>query len=171
MEFDNPELDISQLPKAEDCTLKTIDQRYYTVVTYNHVILWIVLFVATLVIIIVTEDLRSWLAAGLSLSFFAALCFAHFRITYLSFKNKGYAIRSRDIMYQTGWLNKSLHIIPYSRIQHCSIDAGVFERNLGISKLKIYTAGGDQSDLVIPGLEPDEANSLREFIITRNQEE
>lgn len=168
MQFNNPELEIDSLPKAEDCELTAIDPRYYTVITYSQVVLWIALFILSILIIILNEELRSWSAAGWILAMFGICCFSHFRVSYLSYRNKAYAVRQHDIMYQTGWLKKSLHVIPYSRIQHCSIDAGVFERNLGIAKLRIYTAGGDDSDLAIPGLEPGEAAKIRELIIGRN---
>jgi membrane protein YdbS with pleckstrin-like domain len=120
---------------------------------------------------ILNSEFHSWMMVGITFLIFSTLCFLHFRLTYLTFKNKAYAIREHDILYQTGWLRKSLHVCPYNRIQHCSVDAGVFERNLGISKLKIYTAGGDASDIVIPGLTPEEANNMRELIIQKNQKE
>ncbi len=168
MKFQNPEINIDELPRAEESKLIPVDSRYYTVVTYNQVILWFVLFVATLIVIILNEELRTLTGALIALAIFGILCFLHFRLTYLSFKNKAYAIREHDLIYQTGWLNKSFHVIPYSRIQHCSVDAGVFERDLGISKLKVYTAGSDDSDIIIPGLVPENAASLREFILTKS---
>lgn len=171
MQFSNSEIDISALPKAEDSKLIAVDERYYTVVTYYQVIYWIILFVATLVVMILNKEFHSWIMGCSTLLVFAMLCFLHFRLTFLNFKNKAYAIRDHDILYQTGWLKKSLHVCPYNRIQHCSVDAGVFERNLGISKLKIYSAGGNDSDIVIPGLTPERANSMRELIIRKNQKE
>ena len=171
MQFSNPEIVISTLPKVEETRLVPVDERYYTVLSYNLVVYWIVFFVATLVVMILNREFHSWMMAGITLFVFATLCFLHFRLTYLTFKNKAYAIREHDILYQTGWLRKSLHVCPYNRIQHCSVDAGVFERNLGITKLKIYSAGGNDSDIVIPGLTPEQANSMRELIIQKNQQE
>jgi membrane protein YdbS with pleckstrin-like domain len=171
MQFTNPEIDVSTLPKAEETKLIPVDERYYTVLLYTQVAYWSILFVATLIVMILNSEFHSWMMVGLTILAFAALCFFHFRYTYLTFKNKAYAIRNHDILYQTGWLRKTLHVCPYNRIQHCSVAAGVFERNLGISKLKIYTAGGNDSDITIPGLTPEEANSMRELIIQKNQQE
>jgi len=171
MQFLNPDIDISTLPKAEDSKLVPVDERYHTVITYYQVIYWIIFFVATLVVMILNKEFHSWIMAVITLLVFTVLCYLNFRLTFLSFKNKAYAIREHDILYQTGWLRKSLHVCPYNRIQHCSVDAGVFERNMGISKLKIYNAGGKDSDIVIPGLTPEEANSIRELIIRKNQQE
>lgn len=171
MQFTNPDIDITELPRAEESKLVPVDERYYTVVTYQQVVYWSILFVITLVVMILNTEFHSWMMAGITFFVFGTLCFFHFRLSYLDFKNKAYAIREHDILYQTGWLRKSLHVCPYNRIQHCSVDAGVFERNLGISKLRIFTAGGTDSDIVIPGLRPEEANSLRELIIRKNQQE
>jgi len=170
MLFSNPDIDISTLPKAEDSKLVPVDERYYTVVTYYQVLYWIIFFVATLIVMIWKKEFHSWMMAGITFLGFAVLCFLSFRLSFLNFKNKAYAIREHDILYQTGWLRKSLHVCPYNRIQHCSVDAGVFERNLGISKLKIYSAGANDSDIVIPGLTPEDANSMRELIIRKNQQ-
>jgi len=171
MQFSNPDIDISELPKAEESKLVLVDERYYTVVSYNQVLYWCIFFLITLIVMIVNREFHSWMIAGITLLGFAVLCFLNFRLTYLAFKNKAYAIREHDILYQTGWLRKSLHVCPYNRIQHCSVDAGVFERNLGISKLRIFTAGGNDTDIIIPGLRPEEAHSLRELIIRKNQQE
>ncbi len=168
MQFLNSEIDITGLPKAEEITLIPIDERYYTVVSYIQVAYWCVLFLITLIVMILNSEFHSWMVSGITLLVFAALCFLNFRLTYLAFKNKAYAIREHDILYQTGWLRKSLHVCPYNRIQHCSIDAGIFERNLGICKLRIFTAGGNDTDITIPGLKPEGANSLRELIIRKN---
>ena len=169
MEFQNNQIQLADLPKAEEVDLVPIDERYYTVILYNQVLLWFVLFIVLLVVMILNSEFHSFRAAGLSLLLFAALGFSHFRLRYLSFKNMAFAIREHDLLFQSGWLIKSLHVCPFRRIQHCSIHAGVFERNLGICKLKVYSAGEDGSDILIPGLLPEQAESLRELILEKNQ--
>ncbi|MES2874713.1 MAG: PH domain-containing protein [Bacteroidota bacterium] len=171
MQFSNPEIDITDLPKAEESTLVPVDERYYTVVSYRQVAYWCIFFLITLVVMIIYKEFHSWMMAGITLFVFAVICTLNFRLTYLAFKNKAYAIREHDILYQTGWLRKSLHVCPFNRIQHCSVDAGVFERNLGISKLRIFTAGANNSDIVIPGLRTEDADNLRELISRKNQQE
>ena len=171
MQFSNPDIDISTLPKAEESKLLPVDERHYTVVIYYQAMYWIIFFLATLIVMILNKEFHSWMMVGITLLGFAVFCFLSFRLSFLNFKNKAYAFREHDILFQTGWLKKTLHIYPYNRIQHCSVDAGVFERNLGISKLKIYSAGGNNSDIVIPGLTPEDANIMRELIVRKNQQE
>ena len=70
-------------------------------------------------------------------------------------------------MYQTGWLVQSLRVCPFNRIQHCSVDVGLFERKYGLATLSVYTAGGNEADMKIPGLTTEMAASLRELITTK----
>lgn len=171
MGFSNPEIEITSLPKAEEVQLIPIDERYYTVITYYKVFYWFVIFIISLIVGILNKEFHSWTMVGITLAAFTVLCFLNFRLAYLNFKNKAFAIREHDILYQTGWLNKSLHVCPFNRIQHCSVDAGVFERDLGISKLRIYSAGANDSDIVIPGLTLEQANDMRDLIILKIQQE
>lgn len=171
MEFSNPELNLADLPKAEDTGLIPVDERYYTVILYNKVLIWFILFFCLLVIMILNDEFHSYAAAGITILIYSLLAFLSFRLSYLSFKNNAFAVREHDILFQKGWLIKSLHVCPFVRIQHCSVDAGVFERNLGIAKLKIYSSGGNNTDIVIPGLRLEEAQALRELIISKSHAE
>ena len=75
----------------------------------------------------------------------------------LVFHYMGYAIREKDITYKSGWLWKSMTTIPFNRVQHCDLRQGILDRRFGLSKLTIYTAGGQSTDLMNPGLLPDTA--------------
>ena len=76
-------------------------------------------------------------------------------------------MRSKDIVYRSGWLWRSTTTAPFNRVQHVMIDQGLIERQFQLSKLKIFTAGGSGSDLTIPGLNPETANTLKEFIVKK----
>jgi hypothetical protein len=84
---------------------------------------------------------------------------------YKGFVFKGYALRMHDILYKSGWLYKKQIAIPFNRIQHVDIRQGLFERAFGLSKLNVYTAGGQGSDITIPGLLDDDARKLKEYIL------
>jgi membrane protein YdbS with pleckstrin-like domain len=45
----------------------------------------------------------------------------------------GYAIREKDITYQSGWLWKSMTTIPFNRVQHCDIRQGLIDRQFGLA--------------------------------------
>ncbi len=80
------------------------------------------------------------------------------------YQSKGYALRERDIVYKSGWLWRKSTVVPFNRIQHTEIDQGPIERMYSLSSLKVYTAGGSSSDLKIPGLLPETAHKLKDYI-------
>ncbi|MEM7514006.1 MAG: PH domain-containing protein, partial [Bacteroidota bacterium] len=91
-------------------------------------------------------------------------------VVYKGFPFKGYAIREYDVSYTSGWLWKNLISVPFNRIQHVSMGQGFIEKGFNLAHIKVYTAGGSSSDLSIPGLRPDDANRLKEFITNKIKE-
>lgn len=85
----------------------------------------------------------------------------------LGFPKKGYLLREKDISYRTGLLFYKLTTIPFNRIQHVEISQNLLEKAVGLSRIKIYTAGGSVSDLVIPGLLPDKAQQIEAFLLNK----
>ena len=83
------------------------------------------------------------------------------------YRQKGYAVRDRDISYKTGLINRKTTTIPFNRVQHCDIKQGIISRYFGLSKLNVYTAGGAKSDLSIPGLNLEKAQKLMDFVLQK----
>lgn len=84
-----------------------------------------------------------------------------------STKRNGYAIRERDIIFKRGFIYKKTTIVPFNRVQHVSIERDFPDKILGISTLRLFTAGGSGSDISIPGLIPQIANNMKEEISKR----
>lgn len=82
-------------------------------------------------------------------------------------KRSGYALRERDVLFKRGYIMEKTTVIPFNRIQHVSTERGLLDKLLGISTLKVFTAGGSGSDISIPGLTPDLASSLKEALSAR----
>lgn len=106
-----------------------------------------------------------------AITFFILFTIWGFISTLKGFHNKAYALREKDIVYRSGWLWKQTTTAPFNRVQHVSIDQGPIERQFDLAKLKIYTAGGKTSDMSIPGLAPETANQLKEYIVKKTEEE
>ena len=171
MDFSNLQVSAEQLPKAEEVQLTPIDTRYFRVLVYQKLIYWVILLIGMVLAAIFLGKPGNLLSLTAAISCLIILVFADFRISYLSFLNKKFAVRQHDIIYQNGWLIKKLHIFPFNRIQHCSVNSGYFERKFSLSSLKLYTAGGSDSDISIPGLTDDQASRLRELVIEKNRAE
>jgi membrane protein YdbS with pleckstrin-like domain len=83
------------------------------------------------------------------------------------FAIKQYALRKHDVIYTSGWIIRNTTVLPFNRVQHVEIKHGPIDRMFGLSSLKIFTAGGSQSDMVIPGLERERAQRIKELIVNK----
>lgn len=86
---------------------------------------------------------------------------------YYEFRRKSYAIRQKDIVYNSGLFWQSSIVIPFNRVQHCEVSQGPIDRFYNLAELKVFTAGGSSSDLKIDGLNPETAARIKDFIVTK----
>ena len=85
----------------------------------------------------------------------------------LGFPKKGYLLREQDVSYRSGLLMYKLTTIPFNRIQHVEVSQNLVEKSFGLSRVKVFTAGGSVSDLSIPGLLPDKAHQIESFLLSK----
>lgn len=77
------------------------------------------------------------------------------------YANWGYEVKDDHLYIQHGVLKKTYSMVPYVRVQHIDTDRGPLERVLGLSTLRVYTAGSKGADIKIPGLEKQQAATLQ----------
>ena len=99
-------------------------------------------------------------------SIFAVLFVWWSILVIFGFPKKGYLLREQDVSYRTGLLFYKLTTIPFNRIQHVEVSQNMIEKGIGLSSVKIFTAGGSVSDLSIPGLLPDKAHQIESFLLS-----
>lgn len=167
MIFENSQITTEELPKAKDIHLVPIQSRYLKVIIYNHFLSAFIFAAIAVFILFINENLRTPMIISGIIIGISILIGLSYTLTYLSFKNRAYAVREHDVIYQTGWLNKSLTIYPFSRIQYCGTESNVFERSLDLHRLAIYTAGGDGADVMIKGLELETAEKIKAYILDK----
>lgn len=90
---------------------------------------------------------------------------------YASHKRRGIAVREQDVVYKYGLIWHTRTIVPFNRIQHIETVRGPIERILGLSTIKIFSAGGISADLSIGGLEAERAARLKRIILTKANSE
>ncbi len=161
--FANTQIDLAGLPRVADVTWSPLERAYlrvqmWSLYLFRLLILGIFLFTAG-----VQGDMPWWLMGVISGGWILLLLLSTF-LVYRGFRIKGYAVRNHDLMYRSGLLFRKTTVIPYSRIQHSEVHQGVIERQFGLARLAIYTAGGSQSDLTIPGLTKERAEQMRTFV-------
>lgn len=169
MAFTNISIDPASLPQSGSVPLRPIHPAYLKVLR----IVWFILFTLLLVVIsLLFYFNQDWLQLVVLVPVISAyLLLLAFTVVVGtgSFKRKAYAIREKDIMYQTGWIFRKLHIVPYSRLQHCVLKTGPIERRFGLASIGLFTAASEVRDIRLHGLPQAEAEQLREWILQQIQ--
>lgn len=124
---------------------------------------WILQFslIGLVVGILIYVPLMKFLgAAGLVIPVLTtALLFIY---SFLKYRNWGFELREDHFYREHGVLKKVYSMVPHVRIQHIDTNRGPFERILGLSTLRIYTAGSKGADVKVPGLERRRAREIQE---------
>ena len=105
-----------------------------------------------------------WSILGASLFAFSLFLLALWYPTW-AFERWGYSLRDDDLVIARGVLVRHIVAIPTSRIQHVDTRQGPIEQWLGLARLQVYTASGMGADGVIPGLDLDDADDLRDRLV------
>ncbi|GAA5140624.1 PH domain-containing protein [Thalassotalea piscium] len=85
---------------------------------------------------------------------------------FLADKQKHYALRALDLHYTSGLIFRKTVSQPVLRIQHVELKRGPIDRKVGLAKLQVFSAGGALHTFEIPGLPVEDAESIRQFIIS-----
>lgn len=174
MEFSNQQIVESELPSVLDISYRPIQRKYRRVSIIVSSIIALIILAIPLTINILAGETWFYDQIIYILCIWAVIYGFMILISFKGYQHKGYAMRERDIIFKKGWIWRSSTIVPFNRIQHSEIDQGPIDRIFGLSVLKIFTAGGSSSDLKIPGLLPETANQLKDYIqlkVGRDEEE
>lgn len=78
-----------------------------------------------------------------------------------------YEIMSKEIIFQEGFIFRSITYVPFSRIQHIETEQGPFLRKENLMELVIHTAATDHH---IAGLSIEESEKLRQSLLKKVEE-
>lgn len=164
MFFENEQISSDELPQIEHLYFESIESKYTTVAFISSFLFWLIIFAGLAALYLLNDDTDKfkhvhWVLLGVAL-----LAFAQIFVTMKSCKVKSFALREKDIIYRTGYLWYKEIAVPFNRVQHLEVVRGPIARMFNLASLKLFTAGGQQSDLKIPGLKPDKANRLKEVV-------
>jgi membrane protein YdbS with pleckstrin-like domain len=167
MQFINEQLPVENLPRIREVDFLPLEKQFLKVLWLGRMItavIMIVVFSATIYFVPFNlPETLLWVSGTV----IAVLLMLFLFFTPAVFRVKKYGIRSRDILYRSGLIFRSTVIVPFNRVQHIEIKTSPADRLFGLARLKIYTAGGSQSDLTIPGLRAETAGRIKELIITK----
>ncbi|ANH92716.1 MULTISPECIES: PH domain-containing protein [unclassified Streptomyces] len=79
-----------------------------------------------------------------------------------------YAERADDLLIVRGVLWHEETVVPYGRMQLVEVTSGPVERHFGLATVQLHTAAA-ATDATIPGLDPAEAERLRDRLTELGQ--
>lgn len=166
MLFENQQINLSELPNVEEVQYEPIAKDLRTVNIIGNSLLFTVILLIFLVINFINGNLAETPSIGwFGLLAYAVVMFIAIFLVIKGHQVKGFALRDKDILFRRGYIFRSEIAVPFNRVQHCEIKRGLIERSYNLSSLNIFTAGGATSDLTIPGLLKDQAQTLKEYIM------
>jgi len=167
--FTNEPIDISALPRYEAVNLNALQPKYWNVILFNIVATFLIIGVVLAVIVYFVEEIHS-MARLFGLVYVLFLGFT-FLLCRISFKKRGFAFREHDVIYRSGILATNTMIIPYNRVQHVALHEGFISRYFDLAKVEIFTAGGDSSDVAIPGIKKEQAEDIKQLLMGKIQKQ
>ena len=105
-------------------------------------------------------------AAALVLALLAVLVLPRRR-----FRAWGWRMDEDEIRILSGVMISSDTVVPFGRVQHIDVLRGPLQRGLGLASLVLHTAGTRSAAVLLPGLEADEAERMRDHIRGKIREE
>lgn len=167
MSFKNEQVDIMEIPSVEDIEFQGLHRNYLSIELVGLSIIWFFISIGVVLNIIFNFTESAEFVPTLFGLAVLAIMITTYIITYKGFKKKKYALRDRDVVYQQGLVWRKFTVLPFNRVQHAEVHQGPIERIFDLASLKVYTAGGSSSDLSISGLEIEQAQRMKHFILNK----
>ncbi|MDQ0964991.1 membrane protein YdbS with pleckstrin-like domain [Flavobacterium sp. W4I14] len=163
--FTNEVIDLDLLPKYEEIQLSRPHPDYWKIICINLLIFFGLLGIAIGILLFFVDEVKpnaKWI-----IPLYLAL-FAIFSLLFrASFKKRGYAIRTHDVIYKSGIIAESTTIVPLNRIQHIELNEGIFSRIYKLGSLQLFTAGGQTGHIHISGIAIDDARRIRDLLLKK----
>ncbi len=169
--FSNETIDTELLPKHEEVIFTKLHPKYLFVVAINVGILIIALIAAPFIYLYFEPDGFSGRVSFLFGLLYPFVLLFIVLFALLSFRKKGFSFREHDVLYKYGILATKTTIIPYNRIQHVALHEGFIPGFFGLAEIEIFTAGGSSSDIQIPGIEKEQAESIKQLLMVKIQKQ
>jgi len=164
--FENQQIDINTLPRVAYVDFLKPEKAYLRLTMIKSILFWIFMFgIFSLCISAARYEYEEYLLYARLI--FYPIALTSIILTWIRYYKRGHALREHDIIYKEGVLFRDTTTISFNRVQHCEISQGPLDQLFEVHTIKVFTAGGQSSDLEIPGLNKDVAEGVREFIIAK----
>lgn len=140
-------------------------------IPYDATTRWIRIGVLSIVLLVLatlmftlgwlTDTWRA-LALGLGLLFLAVEVVCAFVMPRLHHKHTSYRVDEQGLEIRSGVLWRSIVTVARSRVQHLDVTQGPIERNYGLGRLHVHTAGTSDATITLWGVAHEQATALRD---------
>lgn len=150
----------------EPIELRPLEPAVRTVWRIKAGLFWSVAFVATAIaeiasLVSTSDSLPFGLLMALVFAFGAGWTIIHPALRYRFWR---FDLRPDELYLERGIFNRVRTIVPLRRVQHLDVSQDVLEREFDLGKLIVHTAGARSSEVVLPGLNYEEAQRLRDTL-------
>ena len=163
--FENSQITLEGLPSVDDIDWQPLHKSQALQVCIARLFLPVILTAVLVASMFVPNITVAPLPVGFLVVGVFSLLFLGW--PFIAVRYKGVASRDKDIAYKTGVVFRKVTAIPFNRIQHVETSHGPLDRKFGTASLQLFTAGGSSGDLQIHGLEAQNAENLRAYILDK----
>lgn len=167
--FTNETIDTTQLPKFEEVEFSVLHPDYWKVTLISLSVFFLIVGIGVGFILYFNEELCQFISTLIIVYLVLLLLVIFF--SRLSFKKKGFAFRTHDVLFRHGIIATNTLVIPYNRVQHVALHEGLLSRFFGLTKIEIFTAGGSSSDIEIPGIAKEQAENIKKLLMGKIQKQ
>lgn len=163
--FDNKQLFDLEIPDFEDLELIPVSSKYFNIIVLNNILFSLFVLAGFSVAYFFFRHIFSLPQIWISFTVLVLLIAYFFLNAVIGFKYRKYAVRENDLVYQQGWLKRTLIIVPFNRIQHIKVEQGWLSKILKLKSISVFTSGVDSGDLSIKGLPEETAEGINDLIL------
>ncbi len=164
--WNNRVVTVDSLPAIDQAPFERLEPRYLTQQrAIWAIILGLLLVGGITVLVIVGAPTWVWALVVVAALVLFAISFV---LEGLAYDYRGVQLRAHDVSARRGLIGRSTITVPFSRVQHVTLERGAFDRVFGLAQVVIFTAGAVAADARVKGLSPERAERLREGIINRS---
>ena len=167
--FTNNTIDTSNIPKFEAVIFSKLHPNYWKVMLLNLSLIILIAGIGLAFAIYNVEEIVDYQLIIVVTFLFLVVLIVVF--SHIGFVKKGFAFREHDVLFKHGIIANNTTIIPYNRVQHVAIEEGLISRYFGLVTIEIFTAGGNSSDILIPGIEKEQAENIKQLLMGKIQKQ
>lgn len=166
MAFVNLQINLSELPIADELVMEPMAESYVREVKAQLLIIFLSILIASVLPFLLTQ-ITLLLAVP---AFVLLLAIVISRLVIRKAQVKGVSLREFDVAYRSGLFWRKTVIVAFNRVQHVEVSSGPLQRKFGLATVKFFTAGGSSVDLKVDGLSTERAEQMRTFIADKLDE-